>query len=149
MSEGKEGRKKTRGRTRRGAKVWGSWGDAECIFMSLCLSSFWVVWSRRHKFFSPPHPPFLHLSFHLSSCLPEGPLLKSSPIFSYLVCKLSPSFHLYFPSSTPPDVSHYLSILLPFSSLSLFVYCKLTQQFSVWLFSPPLCPPQHHHTHPL
>lgn len=138
------------GRKRRGVKVRGSWGDAECIFMSSCLSSFWVVWSHRHKFLAPPPP----LSFISPSIFP--------PVFQKVLCSNPPQSSLIMfanfppqfpPSFPPPDVPRYLSILLPFSSSSLFVYCKLTQQFSVWLFSPsslpPPPPPQHHHTHPL
>lgn len=75
VKEGWKLRKRTRGREQRGVKVWGSWGNAECIFMGLCLSSFWVVWSHKHK------SPFLHPSFHLSFCPMADLLIKSSLIF--------------------------------------------------------------------
>lgn len=136
----------------------GSWGDAECIFMSLCLSSFWVVWSHRHTF-SPP-------SLLLSSGRPAKqipPYLLSCSLFANFPSSFSHSLpsgsflFLYFPAastcsdtashfSSPP--SHHPSA---FPSSSLFVYSKPTLPFSFLLFSsstllsspppPPPCPP--------
>lgn len=94
VKEGWKLRKRTRGRKWRGVKVWGSWGDAEYIFMSSRLSSFWVVWSHRHTFVVP-HTPFLHLSFHRSSWLTEGPPMKSTQSSFSMFANFSPSLSTF------------------------------------------------------
>lgn len=116
--------------------------------MSLCLSSFWVVWLHRHKF-SPP--PFLYLS-----CFPLARSWSKSTLIDLLlhpVCKLSLQFlsfipHLGHSSSLYPccfypfgnDLSLQLSaIFFPvFPSPSLLVYSKPTLLFSFCYFVPLL-----------
>lgn len=134
-----------RGKETERGKSEGSWGGAECIFMSLYLSSFWVVWPHGHKF-SPP--PFLHLPCFLLARSPS----KSPPYLLLLpVCKLSFQFPLAHPH--PGHCSSFiswmflpvwarpltpalrrLSVLLPFSSLHLFFFLFIVSQH---YHSPP------------
>ena len=111
--------------------------------MSLCLSSFWVVWPHRHKFSPPYIPPSTSL------LLSSGTLAKQIPpyLLSQPVCKLSfqflsfPAarvippplfpccFYLFGHSSSPPSLHPSA-----FPSPSLFVYSKPTQRQGVVCF---------------
>lgn len=129
----KQRRVKVKGQSKAGGGSWRGGGRTECIFMSLRLSSFWVIWLHRHKFWAPT---FLGVSLQCTLIQLVCKLFLQSSLRSPLLFRYFSTLSTFWSADL---FLHHLSLSCPPTptplSPSLFVYGKTALLLSLLLFS--------------